>query len=94
MGHAFRLNPLHLFRGKPVLDHYSRVLAKPSEIMLIRRIAGVFVLLLATVLVGWIGYNLFIGTPEASGKSLLPALGFVIALIYVGIYWIRGKTAG
>ncbi|GEM_PF-2471903 len=62
--------------------------------MSIRRIAGVFVLLLAAVLLGWIGYNLFVESmPEARGKSLLPALLFVAALIYVGIRWIRGKTA-
>jgi len=60
----------------------------------IRRIAGVFVLFLGLILGGWIFYNLFIHRmPETQGRPVVGPIGVTIALIYVGIKWIQGKTA-
>jgi hypothetical protein len=51
-------------------------------------------LLMAAALLGWIGYNLFVERlPETRGISPLPGLAFLAGLIYVGVHWVRGKTA-
>jgi len=61
---------------------------------MLKRIAGVFMLMLGVILVCWIGYNFLVEQlPEAQGRSPLPALGFSAALFYVGFNWVRGKRA-
>ena len=61
---------------------------------MLKRIAGGFMLLLGTILVCWVGYNLLIvRQPEAEGSSPLPAVVLSAALFYVGSMWVRGKTA-
>jgi hypothetical protein len=61
---------------------------------MLKRIAGGFMLLLGAILLCWIGYNLLIERhPVTQGQSPIPALGFCAALFYVGIMWVRGKTA-
>ena len=59
-----------------------------------RRIAGVFVLLMGVILAAWMFYNLFIQRlPETQGRPILPPLLLCIGLIFVGVKWIRGLTA-
>lgn len=59
-----------------------------------KKIAGVLMLLMAVVLLGWIGYNLFIETlPEAEGRNPIWALTFSAGLIYVGQKWVRAAPA-
>ena len=59
-----------------------------------KKVAGAFMLLLALVLLGWIGYNFLVEMqPEAQGRSPLSPLLFSAALIYVGVKWLRGKKA-
>lgn len=60
-----------------------------------KRIFGVIALLMGSAILLWVGYNLFIEMqPEARGHSPLPAIGISVAMIIVGIMWIRGKQAG
>jgi hypothetical protein len=61
---------------------------------MLRRVAGVGMLILAASLACWIIYNLLVETlPEAQGRSPLGAILLVYALFYVGTAWVRGKTA-
>ncbi len=61
---------------------------------MVRRMAGVVVLLLGVVLGVWVLYNLFIQRdPEARGRSPIAAIGVSAVFIYVGTKWIRGKVA-
>ncbi len=58
---------------------------------MVRRVLGVFMLLLAAALLAWVGYNLSIERlPAAEGRSPVPALLFVAGLAYVGFRWVRG----
>lgn len=62
---------------------------------MIRRILGVLMLCLGTLLLGWIGYNLLIERqPQTKNMSPIPALLFCSGLFYVGIRWVRGQVAG
>ena len=59
---------------------------------MIKKIAGVFVLLLGLVLLCWVGYNLFVEMqPEARGVNPLPAIIFSLVFLYVGQKWIRNS---
>ena len=59
---------------------------------MIKRIAGVFVLLLGLVLLCWVGYNLLVEMqPAARGRNPLPAILFSLAFLYVGQKWIRNS---
>ena len=59
---------------------------------MVKRVAGLFVLLLGLVLLCWVGYNLFVETlPEARGRNPLPAILFSLAFLYVGQKWIRNR---
>lgn len=50
---------------------------------------GGIALLLGTLLLGWIGYNLLVELqPEAKRLNPLPALIFSAALIGVGVKWV------
>ena len=52
---------------------------------MIRKTAGVLLILLGLSLAGWIFYNTFIEMqPAAEGRSPLPALVFVVGLLYLG----------
>ena len=58
-----------------------------------KRLAGILIILLGVWLMCWIGYNVFIERlPEATGS---PFLSFILVLgfFYVGIKWIKGKSA-
>jgi hypothetical protein len=58
----------------------------------VRRSAGVLVLLFGTVLLLWVGYNLFIETlPEARGRNPVPAMLLIAGCYYLGINWVRGR---
>jgi hypothetical protein len=60
-----------------------------------RRVFGVVALLMGSAILLWIGYNLFIETqPEARGRNPILPIGVSVAMITVGIMWIRGKQAG
>jgi len=51
-------------------------------------------LVFGTVLVCWVGYNLFVERlPATEGLSPVPALVFSAALFYVGVKWVREKSA-
>ena len=61
---------------------------------MIRRLAGVAVVMLGVILGGWVAYNLFIHRlPETQGRSPIPAIAISAVFIYVGVKWIRGKVA-
>jgi hypothetical protein len=65
-----------------------------GRLQMVRRVAGAGMLILAASLACWIIYNLFIETlPDAKARSPLGAILLAYALFYVGIAWIRGKTA-
>lgn len=60
--------------------------------VMVKRIAGVFVLLLGLVLLCWVGYNLLVRVqPAARGVNPLTALLFSFVFLYVGQKWIRGS---
>lgn len=60
-----------------------------------KRLFGAIVLLMGVALAAWIFYNLFIERlPEAQGKSPVGAILLAALFIYVGVMWLRGKTAG
>lgn len=62
---------------------------------MIRRVAGVFLVVLGTLQAAWIGYNLLVHmTPQARGRNPLPGLVFVAMLYFVGWRWLKGETAG
>jgi hypothetical protein len=59
-----------------------------------RRILGAVVLLMGVLLVGWVLYNLFIQRlPETRGQNPVGALVVAGSFIYVGLFWLRGKSA-
>ena len=59
-----------------------------------RRVAGALMLVFGTVLVCWVGDNLFVERlPATEGLSPVPALVFSAALFYVGVKWVREKSA-
>jgi len=55
---------------------------------------GVIALLMAAAILAWMAYNLLVELqPEVAGQPLMPPIVLCIGLIYVAIYWIRGKVA-
>jgi hypothetical protein len=60
-----------------------------------KRVFGVIALFMGCAILLWVGYNLLIERqPEAQGRNPLPAIGVSIAMIWVGIMWVRGKQVG
>ncbi len=57
-----------------------------------KKVMGVILIVLAVLLLGWVGYNLIEPQPEAEGLSVIPPLLFSAGLIYVGQKWIRGRS--
>ena len=59
-----------------------------------RRLAGALLLFMGGLLLGWIAFNMFVEPlPETRGRPVLPGLLFSAGLIYLGLSWIRGRTA-
>ncbi len=59
-----------------------------------KRVFGVFVLVLGLLLAGWIAFNLLVEMqPEAAGRNPLPGIGLSAAFIFVGVRWIQNKSA-
>jgi hypothetical protein len=60
----------------------------------VKQLLGGLMLLLGVALGFWVAYNLLIARrPEAQG-SPVGAILFSAGLIFVGLMWIRGKSAG
>jgi hypothetical protein len=60
-----------------------------------KRLLGVIALLMGSAILLWVGYNLFIERqPESKDMNPLPAIGFSVVLIVVGVLWVRGKPVG
>ncbi len=56
---------------------------------MIRKLAGVLLILLGLALGGWVFYNLFIEMqPAAEGRSPIPALIFMAGLLYLGFKYL------
>ena len=56
-----------------------------------KRIAGIFILLVGLTLLGWIGYNLLIEMqPAAEGQNPAGPLLIGFGSVYVGQKWLRG----
>ena len=53
---------------------------------MIKLLGGGLALLLAALLIVWIGYNLFV---ERQKEFHLGGLGFLAALLFVGVKWVR-----
>lgn len=59
-----------------------------------KKVGGVFLLLIAAVFLAWISYNLFVERlPATKGRSPIGALIFVAGCIFIGIKWIRERKA-
>jgi hypothetical protein len=62
---------------------------------IMRRVFGGIALLMGSAILLWVGYNFLIERqPETQGSNPFPAIGVSLAMIFVGIMWIRGKQAG
>ena len=60
---------------------------------MMKRVGGGIMLFLGVVLLGWIGYNLFIEMqPQAQGRSPIGPSLFALTLTGVGFQWVRGKS--
>jgi hypothetical protein len=60
-----------------------------------KRIMGGIIILMGVSLLGWIGYNFLIERlPETQGRSPVVPFFVSMGMIYVGVKWVRGETAG
>jgi len=59
-----------------------------------RRILGVFAVLIGATILLWIAYNYLVEMqPSAQGRNPLVPCAVGAAMVFVGIKWIRGEQA-
>ena len=63
-----------------------------------KKVLGGLMIVLGVALLGWVGYTFVAPQPAGPGgatqQNPIPALIFAAGLLFVGVMWVRGKTAG